>query len=245
MTKAISAVLTAAFTALSLILGALQTTPPEPSPPVETPAPFDYTSPVPEGDLLGEEWFDDSAVIGHSLMEGFEGFAQVCSNIHYFTATGLSAAGALGYSKFDLPDGGTGTLGEGLDQRQFSKVYIMLGVNEITASPSRFQKNMSKLVDAVRDSQGEDIPIYIVSITPITQKKSDNSLFTRERAQGLNEALQALCADKECYYLDLFSFFADEDGYLPSEISTDGIHLTAAQYPIMADYFKSHTVSED
>ncbi len=239
MTKAIAAMLTAAFTALSLILGACQTVPPE-APAAE----FDYTQPVPDSGLMGEEWFDDSAMIGHSLMEGFEGFAEVYSNIHYFSSTGLSAAGALSYSKFDLPDGGTGTLADGLEQRQFSKIYIMLGVNEISSSKESFKANMEAIVDTIREYQGEDIPIYIISITPTTKKKSDSTPFNLENVQRLNGVLQELCGDKKCYYLDLYSCFADADGYLPAEKSTDGVHFKAAEYQTMAQYIQSHTVSQ-
>lgn len=237
MAKAFASIVTASFTALSLILGACQTPPPTQS--------YDYSQSVPEGDLMGEEWFDDSCIIGHSLMEGFEGFAQVQSNIHYFTSTGLSAAGALGYKKFDLPNGGTGTLEKGLGQKQFSKVYVMLGVNEISSSSERFKQNMGGIVDLIRKTQGEDIPIYLINITPTTKKKSDSTPFNKENAVRLNAALLELCQEKECYYLDLYSCFADENGYLPADKSTDGVHLTRSQYPVMADYLKSHTVDTE
>lgn len=235
--RAFFSILAASATALSLVLGACQTPPPPP-------AAYDYSQPVPEGDLLGDEWFDDSAVIGHSLMEGFEGFAKISSNIHYFTATGLSAAGTTGYSKFDLPNGGRGTLKKGLGQKQFSKIYIMLGTNEITTSKERYKQNMQAILDVVRETQGEDIPIYILNATPTTKKKSDSSPFNLKNIQKLNEAIAELCEEQECYLVDVYSCFADQDGYLPSNISTDGVHLTASQYRIMADYILSHTVEE-
>lgn len=237
MARAIASILAASATALSLILGACQTPPP--------PAPaYDYTQPVPESDQLGDEWFDDSAIIGHSLMEGFEGFAGVKSNIHYFTATGLSAAGTVGYSKFDLPNGGKGTLKKGLGQKQFSKIYIMLGTNEITTSKERYKENMQAILDVVRETQGEDIPIYILNATPTTKKKSDSTPFNLKNIQKLNEAIAELCEEQECYLVDLYSCFADEDGYLPSKNSTDGVHITASQYKVMANYILSHTVEE-
>lgn len=237
MARAITSILAASATALSLILGACQT-PPPPKPA------YDYTQPVPEGDQLGDEWFDDSAIIGHSLMEGFEGFAGVQSNIHYFTATGLSAAGTTGYSKFDLPNGGKGTLKKGLGQKQFSKIYIMLGTNEITTSKERYKENMQKILDVIHDTQGDDIPIYILNATPTTKKKSDSTPFNLKNIKKLNEAIAELCEEQECYLVDLYSCFADEDGYLPSKNSTDGVHLVASQYKVMANYILSHTVEE-
>lgn len=238
MAKAIASILTASATALSLLLGACQTAPPPPA------AVYDYTQPVPEGDLLGDEWFDDSAIIGHSLMEGFEGFSGLYANIHYFTATGLSAAGTTGYSKFDLPDGGKGTLRKGLGQRQFSKVYIMLGTNEITSSKERYKENMTAILDVVRETQGEDIPIYILNLTPTTKKKSDSTPFNLKNVKKMNEAVAELCEEQKCYLVDVYSCFADENGYLPSEKSTDGVHFTASQYKVMANFLLSHTVEE-
>lgn len=223
----------ASVTAISLTLSGCQSL---------LPSPYDYSRPVPESERREDSWFDGSAVIGHSLMEGFEGFAKVDANIHFFTATGLSAADASGYSKFTLPDGGTGTLADGLGQKDFSKVYIMLGVNEITISKDRLKENMANLIRIVRDNQPEGIPIYVLNITPTTRAKSDESDFNQANVKRLNEALAELCQEQECYLVDLWSCFADEDGFLPADKSTDGIHLKSTQYRLMADYILSHTV---
>lgn len=206
------------------------------------PPAYDYSRPVPESEQREDSWFDGSAVIGHSLMEGFEGFAKVDADIHFFTATGLSAADASGYSKFTLPDGGTGTLEDGLGQKEFSKVYIMLGVNEITISKDRLKENMANLIRIVQYNQPEGIPIYVLNITPTTRAKSDESDFNQANVKRLNEALAELCQEQECYLVDLWSCFADEDGFLPADKSTDGIHLKSTQYRLMADYILSHTV---
>jgi len=206
------------------------------------PDPYDYSQPVPESEQQEDSWFDNSAVIGHSLMEGFEGFSGVDADIHFFTNTGISAAGALGYSKFDLPNGGTGTLEAGLKQKEFSKVLIMLGVNEITTSQEKLKTNMTAIIETVRANQPEGIPIYVLNITPTTAKKSSSSDFNLRNVTRLNEALAQLCEEQECYLVDLWSCFADGDGYLPADISTDGVHLKSPQYRVMADYILSHTV---
>lgn len=206
------------------------------------PDPYDYTQPVPESEQREDSWFDDSAVIGHSLMEGFEGFSKVEASIHFFTDTGISAGKALTFGGFDLPDGGAGTLETGLSQKEFSKVYIMLGVNEITTSKDKLKENMAAIIQLIRDSQPEGIPIYVLNITPTTRKKSESSSFNQANVQRLNEALAELCQEQECYLVDLWSCFADEEGFLPAGISTDGVHLTAPQYRVMADYILSHTV---
>ena len=223
----------ASVTAISLTLSGCQTL---------IPPPYDYSRPVPESERREDSWLDGSAVIGHSLMEGFERFAKVDANIHYFTTTGLSAADVSGCGRFSLPDGGTGTLADGLGQKDFSKVYIMLGVNEIGISKNRLKENMAAVIRIVRDNQPEGIPIYILNLTPTTQVKSDGSDFNQANIKRLNEALAELCQEQKCYLVDLWSCFADENGSLPADKSTDGVHLKAPQYRVMADYILSHTV---
>lgn len=203
---------------------------------------FDFSQSVPEGDLMGEDWFDDSVFIGHSLIVGFEAFTDLYSNPTYLSITGITAAGALKSGKFTLPDGSTGTLAEGLSQKQFSKAYIMLGTNEASSSAT-YQKNMRAIVDLVRQTQGE-IPIYFINNPPTTKAKSDSSAYNIANLTRLNAALLELAEEETCYYLDLYSFFADENGYLPAEKSTDGVHLKSGQYRYMADFLLSHTVTE-
>ena len=225
--------LLASLTAVSVALSGCQSL---------LPPAYDYSRPVPESAQREDAWFDGSAVIGHSLMEGFEMFSKVDADIHYFTDTGISAKGALSFGGFDLPGGGTGTLGDGLGQKEFSKVYIMLGINEITISKDRLKENMANLIQLVRDSQPEGIPVYVLNLTPSTRKRSDSTDFNQANIKRLNEALAELCQEQECYLVDLWACFADEDGYLPAEKSTDGVHLKAPQYRVMADYLLCHTV---
>lgn len=228
-------VLIAAFAAVSVGLSGCRSL---------LPPPYDYSQPVPQSEQREDSWFEDSAVIGHSLMEGFEGFAKVDADIHFFTDTGISAERAADYSKFDLPDGGTGTLADGLRQKEFSKIYIMLGVNEITTSKDKLKQDMAAVIQIIRDDQPEGVPIYVLNLTPTTKARSDSSDFNQKNVKRLNEALAELCEEQECYLVDLWSCFADEDGYLPEEKSTDGVHLKAAQYRVMADFLLCHTVEE-
>lgn len=240
MMRALANALVSSFAAISVAVSACRfTIPDRPSA-----LGYDYSRPVPASEQREDAWFDDSAVIGHSLMEGFEGFSKVDANIHYFTDTGMSAKRAVSYNEFSLPDGGTGTLEEGLRQKEFSKIYIMLGVNEVSTTGEHFKANMAALVEAVRANQPEGIPIYILELTPTTREKSEDTAFNRENVQKLNEALAELCEEQKCYLVDLYACFADGDGYLPAERSTDGVHFKAPEYRVMADYLLCHTVEE-
>ena len=153
--------------------------------------------------------------------------------------------GALGYSSFDLPKGGTGTLQEGLRQKQFSKVLIMMGINEISTSRERYKDSVTALVQLIRDNQAQGVPIYILTITPTTTAKSESSDYNRKNVTRLNEVLAEVCGEQKCGLIDLYSCFADGNGYLPAEKSTDGVHFKAPQYRVMADYILSHNAPEE
>ena len=45
--------------------------------------------------------------------------------------------------------------------------------------------------------------------------------------------------------MDAHAALADENGVLPAEESTDGVHLTRSGYELWADYLRRHTVAPE
>ena len=66
---------------------------------------------------------------------------------------------------------------------------------------------------------------YVQSVLPATQEKIGDTLpgLAPDRLAVINAAIQQLCAERGCYYLDLNAEFADAAGCL----MTDFAHLTA------------------
>ena len=62
---------------------------------------------------------------------------------------------------------------------------------------------------------------YVQSVLPATQEKAADSLpgLAPDRLAVINAAIQQLCAERGCYYLDLSAEFADDAGYLSTEFS--------------------------
>lgn len=61
------------------------------------------------------------------------------------------------------------------------------------------------------------------------------------RLAVINAAIQQLCAERGCYYLDLSAEFADDAGYLSTEFSQpDGVHLTVSGYSRWVSYLCTH-----
>jgi lysophospholipase L1-like esterase len=233
--------------------GGLDPIPPDVSLPEETPTPTPtpeegvYVRQVPEGADVPERtpldntFFSDAAFIGNSLIEGLRLFSGI-TECDYYAATSMSVLGVDSVPAVTLDNGATGTILQGVAQKPYAKVYILLGINEIGCETSYFKDAYGDMLDSIRDSQ-PDADIYIMSLTPVSYDKSSTSdLFNMTRISAYNKALRELAEEKGCFYLDICSALAGPDGYLPADVTSDGVHFSAAQYAVWAEYLRTHYV---
>ena len=177
--------------------------------------------------------------MGNSLMDGFRLFSGL-TTCDYYAATSMTVVGATSKACVTLDTGAQGTLVDGLTQKPYGKIYILLGINEIGYDVNTFIDYYTTMLDAIIAKQ-PNCDIYIMSLTPVSQKKSDSSeTFNMKRINEYNAALRQLAADKGCYYMDLVSALAGADGYLPANETTDGVHFSADVYKTWLQYVKTH-----
>lgn len=215
---------------------------PESSPPVseapEEPVPPD----IPLRETPAEDsFFEDAAFMGNSLMDGFRLFSGLTTP-DYYTATSMSVLGATSKYCVTLDNGNAGTMVDGLTQKPYGKIYILLGINEISLDVEYFIEHYSAMLDAIMEVQTE-CTIYVMGISPVSAAKSSaGDSFNMTRIGEYNEALRQMAADKGCYYMDLVEALADDTGYLPAAETTDGVHFSANLYSIWLDYVRHHYV---
>ena len=133
-----------------------------------------------------------------------------------------------------------------LDEKQYAKVYLMFGVNELGyGDDGAFTDAFSRTVDEIRARQPEAV-IYIQSLVPIEPEKAHAtnpaSWLNNDNVARYNELLRQVCADKGVVYVDVASALVDDTGNLPPEGTTDGIHFTRSWYEKWYAYLKTHTV---
>lgn len=204
-------------------------------------APVAFSPDVPQQEEAGDEFFADAAFMGNSLMDGFRLFSGL-TTCDYYAATSMTVLGANSNVCVTLDDGSSGTLVDGLLQKPYGKIYILLGINEIGYDVDTFIDYYSTLVDTIKAGQPE-CDIYLMGLTPVSAAKSSSSdTFNMTRVNAYNEGIHKLAADKGCYYLDLVSALAGPDGYLPSDVTTDGVHFSAEVYQQWLGYVKTHYV---
>lgn len=191
---------------------------------------------VPELAKVDDSYFDDAVFVGDSLTMGISYFAG-------FNSEFLSIAGLSTKSLASEPLANGKTVYQTIaEMERLNKLYIMLGTNEMAyEKPWEFVDRYGKFIDYVRH-YFPNVLIYIQSIMPVSQKRSENSGIKNYMVIDHNKYLVNLAVEKQCYYVDVNSHFAGEDGFLPEEAGGDGIHLSPANYRKMADYLKTHAV---
>lgn len=212
---------------------------PEPSAPSPSPAKKQEGPDLEEREPVEDSFFEDAAMAGNSLMDGFKLFSGLTS-CDYYSATSMTVVGVGEKRTVTLDNGTSGTILDGLTQKPYGKIYILLGINEIGYEVGTFIDYYAQMLDKIREAQPET-DIYILGLTPVSQAKSNGSdLFNMTRIGSYNEALHQLAADKGCYYVDLVSALAGADGFLPSTETSDGVHFSPAVYKLWLDYLKTH-----
>ena len=209
----------------------------------EQTGPYDYTAPVPESAAVDDSYFDDAVFIGDSRTEGFMLYAGP-SGAEYLTAVGLMVDTIFTEPYIRQGDKKV-TVMDALAGMDFSKVYIMLGVNELGwVYGSIFQEYYGRIIDRIREINPDAI-IYIESILPVSAEKSEkDSVYNNPRIDEFNQLLKDLAAEKEVYYLNVAEAVAGEDGCLPAEGTFDGVHLKPDYCKLWRAYLTTHAIEK-
>lgn len=199
--------------------------------------------PVPVVKAVDDSYFDDALFIGDSRIDDMHSFSGL-DNATYFAKTGMSI-----YKLFSDPfiqlEGVEGnlTLEEALAQRQFGKIYLMVGINEMgTGTEDGFIAAYQDAINRIRQLQPNAI-FYVMGILSVTQDLADTDQYiTLDAIKTRNADLAALADGKHIFYIDVNQVFADENGYLDKTYADGDSHLKGKYYRQWADYIRSNAV---
>ena len=188
---------------------------------------------------VDDTYFADAAFLGNSLMQGLYLYGGLqCGS--FFSNTSASVVSANTVRDYKDAYGNACTLVDGLLSRQYKKIYVLFGINEIGFRIDGFIDIYSELLAQISAAE-PNARIIVLSLTPITKARDRaNDLFTRERIEQFNAAIEKMAGANGYTYLNLYDALADEDGWLPDAQSTDGIHLIPAKYLEWAEFLRTH-----
>lgn len=186
--------------------------------------------------------FDSSvAFIGDSRTQGFIMYNGL-SKVQDYSYIGLMVDTAVSKKIVKTSNGEKITLLQDMKNKDIKSVYIMLGVNELGWSyPQVFKLKYGELVDEIKKVK-PNCHIYLQSILPVTKSKDQSDkIFNNTNIAKFNQLVQEVAKEKNITYLDVQSALKDENGYLPEEASTDGIHINKKYCEKWLEYLKNNS----
>ena len=154
--------------------------------------------------------FSDACFIGDSRTVGLS-YNSGKPLATFYCATGLNVSSALDEANIELDNGNMGNVVDALGQREFGRIFINFGINEVGwPYLDSFQAEYEELINAVKAAQ-PSAKIYVESIIPVI------ALF--------NTAVKAAADKCGVEYIDISPAFVDASGALPEDAASDGIHL--------------------
>ena len=230
-------------------------TPSQPEEPVETPteslepvpdvAGYSFGAPVEEGEPVEEAWFADAVFVGDSRTEGLQLFSGLRTG-DFFWGKGMNVFKAVDReTKVVNLDGETLSILEALERKEYAKVYIMIGINELGYSTARYEEGLRALVDEMKAIQPNAV-IYLQTLPPVNEgvamASGLGSYIKNTKVNSFNEAIYRVAWEKQVALLDVASVYRTEEGELAADMAADGVHFYRQGYAAWYEYLKSHTL---
>jgi lysophospholipase L1-like esterase len=126
-----------------------------------------------------------------------------------------------------------------LDDTSPETVFIMVGINDLVwgGSPTDLVYNVRRIVDYLHQTHPE-ARIVVQSILPHGGESATWEGRDRLRAippeliREVNDQLKQVAAESGSEFLDLYPLFVNGEGYLRSDMTTDGLHLNEEGYMV-------------
>ncbi len=183
----------------------------------------------------GPEYFDDALFIGDSRTEGLRDYGTL-KNAQYFCQRGLSSY------QIDNSYVNGQTIWDFLNGKNFGKVYIMLGINEVGNDIEYTASAFRKVVDGVRERQ-PNATIYLLANLHVASY-AETAAISNERINALNAHIKDMADDQKTFYIDVNSVFDDANGALTADYASDGIHVLAKYYTTWCEWLCANTVAQ-
>ena len=209
--------------------------------------PYDFSQPVPKREPVENSYFDDAAFVGDSRTDGFMLYSGIGTGEN-LAANGVSIF-RLAERKSLTIDGEKYTPLEALALKQYGKVYIALGVNELGYNNDKgYYEKFCAAIDEVRRVQPNAV-IYIQGLIPVNEAQylaaTGHDYLTNDHLRIYNQLMQQVAEEKKVAYVNVYEAFADENGSLPEGYSRDGVHLYKESCQQWLEYLRTHTVEFD
>lgn len=174
-------------------------------------------------------FFDDAVFVGDSVTLFLSYYAisyQQLGEAQFLVRGSYSVAHAVNSTMLMSIGTGEMELEDAIASTGATKVFIMLGMNDIALHGiAKTMENWKAMTDRILE-RNPDVHIIIQSMTPIYATGEKGGL-TNENVRKYNTELEAFAQENGFLYLDVASCLEDEDGSLAPEFCSDEyVHLS-------------------
>lgn len=187
-----------------------------------------------------ENPFENALFIGDSRTVGIAKYSGI-TEADFFATTGMDV-----YSVF-THESTTGSWEKGtllenvLREKQYDRIYIMLGINELGYNFKHTVETYSSVLDRLRQLQPDAVLIVEANLQVSKTRSETDKVINRDTIQRMNEAQAGFADDETVFYMDVNPLFCDEEGYLDASLSFDGTHPYGKYYARWAEWLKENT----
>ena len=189
---------------------------------------------------VDESYFDDALFIGDSRTVGLRDYTDLSEHADFYCETSLTI-----YKVMEEEYKGLGTVEEALANKEYGKIYLMVGINELGRGTTEdFMAKYTEVVDRLHELE-PDAKIFIQGIMRVSgQKDSSDAIFNNSNINARNNAIATLADNSRFFYIDVNEAVCDEEGNLSAEYTFDQIHLLGVYNDLWKQFLLEHGVEE-
>lgn len=170
-------------------------------------------------------FYNNSAFAGNALAETI-GMYGILENSDFYTNVNADLENVYTLTTI----GSTASIVEQFKSKNFKKIFLAFGENELSSGNSaEFKTNYKTLIEKIKEYQ-PNVSIYIISIPPVTAETSEigNNGITMSRIKSYNDRIKAIAVEEDIYFIDSVDALGDNKDFLPQGVSNDGVNLNKA-----------------
>ncbi len=187
----------------------------------------------------GETTMQDALFVGDSRTVGLWDYACF-EGADYFADIGMTVYN-IDELTLSVPSVGRVGFEELLENKQYGKIYLMLGINEAGYDVDQTTEHYRQLVDQIKKQQ-PDAEIFLQANLHVSKHRSDgDSVINNPTINRINQAIEKIAKDTQTFYLDANPVFDDETGSLSADLTGDETHLYGKYYARWADWIVQQT----
>ncbi|MBD5504723.1 MAG: hypothetical protein HDR09_13590 [Lachnospiraceae bacterium] len=187
-------------------------------------------------------YFHDAAFLGDSRTLGISDYAGL-EEADFYCDSGMMIFKLLEEKITYQKTGDKVDLNQVLQEKQYGKIYIMLGMNELGyGNTEMYLEQYRKVLNQIKEWQPQAI-IYVMANLHVSREKNNlETEFNNININDKNAASAQLANGTDIFYLDVNPLFTDSDGFLNADLSFDGVHLYAQHYDVWREFLLEHAV---